>query len=221
MVQAILNGTKTQTRRVVNNVIIHSNENGTFNFGYKQGFGNNLTLEDLNTEFFGIKGVSPYGKVGDELWVRETWGAPYCDHPRCEGGSKPKRGDKIVYLADDGDCYQWDGFIPWRPSFHMPRFASRIQLRITDIRVERLQYISEEEAKAEGVKQLSDGGYKDYLVSTLNIDASVDEDSEFPAKESFKTLWDSINGEPRKDRTNISWDANPWVWVVEFEQVIH
>ena len=99
-----------------------------------------------------------------------------------------------------------------RPSIHMPRWASRIQLRIIDIRVERLQDISETDAKAEGLLQTDWDGeimYPNYLSP---IDCGHIEDDYYSAVESFQSLWQSINGEQ-------SWTDNPWVWVVEFERI--
>jgi hypothetical protein len=97
------------------------------------------------------------------------------------------------------------GGLLWRPSIHMPRWASRINLEITGVRVERLQYISEADAKAEGIEPTMPNpghwNWKDYLAEGCQTHAVL----------SYKTLWESINGPG-------SWDKNPWVWVVEFKK---
>lgn len=142
------------------------------------------------------------GQPGDRLWVRKTWNArpvsevdsgmyeawaPYKAIP------KQQPSNAWVYFEADGDE---EG--PWRPSIHMPRWASRLTLEITSVRVERLQDISGMDAKREGVSVPAhlphDGADLDY------------------ARREYRRLWQSINGPG-------SWDANPWVWVVEFKRV--
>lgn len=122
----------------------------------------------------------PYGQPGDHLWVRETW------LEWTEGGCK----ETCMYKADDDPRAQ--NFGPWKSSLFMPRWASRITLEITKVRVERLQDISEEDAKAEGVV-------------CQEVKNSV---------EAFKELWDSL----RAKKGN-GWETNPWIWVIEFERV--
>lgn len=228
MVQAVLTGTKTQTRRVVKPQP-HIDSNGDFcwkniNFGQDskgpcvQSIASSIPYRVLGTNKTGIH--NPYGKVGDELWVRETFFPTNHGYSLYKADFAPVCGQMSLGKDDEGKHVMVKvSDYKWKPSIHMPREASRIQLRITDIRVERLQDISEEDAIAEGIKELQGGGYKDYLISTKNIDAGVDESSSSPAKESFRSLWDSINGEPRKDGQDISWKSNPWVWVVEFEVI--
>ncbi len=205
MVQAILDGRKTQTRR-----LIKPQPNGALhdvNMGYWSEFPDNLKHAYIKC---------PYGKPGDVLWVRET----YRHYMELESEKR------IVEYAADGAAEQLplcdgDGFhifnkdgsekmVPWIPSIHMPKSACRIYLQITDIRVERLQDISEEDAKAEGVLYYGDesGDYKDY---TYN-DVYGDDWGVTTAKKSFGTLWESINGPE-------SWNANPWVWVISFERI--
>ena len=130
----------------------------------------------------GRQQVCPYGRVGDHLWVRETW-APH---------TWPPTGPSYQYAADD----QYPAPERWRPSIHMPRAASRITLEVVSVRVERLNDISEEDAIAEGCP---------YGVGGWMVDPAVG-DKQFP------TLWERINGPG-------SWDANPWVWVVEFKRI--
>lgn len=187
MVRAILNGTKTQTRRVVKDTglyaidpIIHGEAVAA------------RELERLATR-------CPFGQPGDRLWVRESHWWFKDEHNPVTGYFPPKLTlDDVVFRADGDDKAK-----TWRPSIHMPRWASRITLEIVAVRVERLQSTSEADAKAEGVGCDSDGWF-DYLMPSTQCCQS--------AKDSFATLWKSINGEE-------SWDENPWVWVVEFKRV--
>jgi hypothetical protein len=167
MVRAILSGTKTQTRRVVKGMALLW-----------------LRPDGFTPEFTALpeNGLCPYGQPGDRLWVREAWRA---------------WPDGVAYRADISDADLADAVhAPWRPSIHMHRAASRITLEITAVRVERLQDISEADAKAEGVTR---------PVPMLDDDPSTYVDA-------FGDLWASINGPG-------SWDSNPWVWVIEFRRV--
>lgn len=130
----------------------------------------------------------PYGKVGDILWVRETF-RPLID---CETGEFSRWDYKAGMPDDFYKQYPQKGF---KPSIHMPKAAARIWLEITEIKIERLQDISEEDAIAEGVETL--GLYPGYDVS---------------CKGKFEGLWNSINGME-------SWEANPWVWVIKFKRI--
>jgi len=241
MVQAIMKGSKAQTRRIKGLELVnespstwrHQKYGGMAigpHVGWKYQFWDQTGRGYLDP---GIK--CPYGQVGDVLWVRETWrkhhitdtfGETHFDKPAI-----------IKYAADrpepvyevDGDGFQVfnkDGsekFIPWRPSIFMPKAACRLYLQITDIRVERLQDISEEDAKAEGVQPNCDGAencpspkckatgcqsageYYHYMRDFEDFPA-------FSAKESFESLWEKINGAE-------SWEANPWVWVISFKKI--
>lgn len=131
----------------------------------------------------------PYGQPGDRLWVRETFG-----HFECNQHFKP--GCNVYYRAD-GNCLELE---PWRPSIHMPRHASRITLEVTGVRVETLQDIDLADALAEGI---SDTG-------ALILDSAGNEQGG-PIAE-YAVLWESINGPG-------SWDANPWVWAIEFRRL--
>jgi len=134
----------------------------------------------------------PYGQPGDKLWVREAFSGPHCmektsELPAMPPGQWPQ--ESAIWYWADGEPDYGDWTRP-RPSIHMPRWASRITLEIKGIRVERLQDVSDADALAEGVDRTntSIGGY---------------------ATERYRLLWESINGAG-------SWDANPWVWVIEF-----
>ena len=185
MVRAILDGRKTQTRRVVKSdcLEIAERDDGT-HWPWREDCDNGGD----------IWYPCPYGYAGDLLWVRETW--------------HPETSDPDARAAYKADCDYDTSDCSWRPSIHMPRWASRILLRITDIRVERLQAIRDADALAEGIiEQTSqiDAGWQDYW-------PSEDGEPYASAREAYRALWESINGAG-------SWDANPWVWVVEFERV--
>lgn len=166
--------------------------------------------------------ISPYGDdPHDLLWVRETWGCPASDHPRCKDGRKPSPGDKIVYDANPADSWQWQrggasrGSFVWRSPIHMPRWASRITLRVTDVRIELLQKISEVDAKAEGVKPTV---FTESDVAAAVSDSQEDQllralgPGQTSHKFEFQCRWDAINA-----KRGFGWDVNPWVWVVSFE----
>jgi len=171
MVRAILKGRKTQTRRPVKPQPALS---GSWH-GHEFSVG--------GRDFY-----CPYGKPGDLLWVRESFA----------GGPTKNEYPVLLYRADFKDGYapaalRFMTAKKWTPSIYMPRWASRLTLRITDVRVERVRDISEADAQAEGVYT----------------------DPACPAYDSFQTLWNSINS-----KRGHGWDVNPWVWVLTFE-VIH
>jgi hypothetical protein len=138
----------------------------------------------------------PYGDVGTRLWVRETWFAGGT------GSLKDGRGIEVEYRADDTEG--WQGI--WRPAIFMPRWASRITLEITDVRVERLQDISEADALTEGLPLIE-------FFKPTEIAAFTEWECRHPHAHSFSRLWDSINA-PR----GYGWDKNPWVWVISFKR---
>ncbi|HYW57717.1 MAG TPA: hypothetical protein VE934_12195 [Polaromonas sp.] len=219
MVRALLDGCKTQTRRAIK--LPHINPLGKWEAmpwggpdGGKTREGKTVpvTMAIGHTRTGDILGC-PHGQPGDRLWVRETW---YCDDYRVQSGpyllppdqtaSAMRDNGTLVYRADDPAPYEQEQPV-WRPSIHMPRWASRMTLEITDVRVERLQDISEVDAVAEGcvhyepANHLSHGGWshdKRYVHKT--------------ATESYVTLWEQINGPG-------SWNVNPWVWVIEFKVI--
>lgn len=189
MVRAILEGRKTQTRRVVNpQPEKRENENVPGHFGT---FFHGWNLEHAAVSAQDYQQHSPYGAPGDRLWVRETWAnmAYECNDPM------------ITYRADTPGTTE-DGWalppgVKWKPSIHMPRAYSRITLEVTAVRVERLQEISHTDTWAEGIERFNTG--------------EIGEDIELCIA-TFSELWESINGAG-------SWDVNPWVWVVEFERL--
>ncbi|MBK4771007.1 MAG: morphogenetic protein [Pantoea sp. Morm] len=173
MVRAVLDGRKTQTRRAVKFPI------------RDKDFGCELSGNELVGEVFaGNYRNCPFGAVGDRLWVRETFATGLCTATTIAYCATHKPED-----LDEG----WYERIKWTPSIHMPRWASRITLEITGVRVERLNDISEDDAKAEGAP----------------TECCVIGDKHFLG---FRSLWRSIYGAD-------SWQANPWVWVIEFKRV--
>ena len=200
MVRAILDGRKTQTRRVVKPQLVRLETPR----GRNKAAAGWLNFRAL---------PCPYGQPGDELWVREAFGVV-----RFVGVHD---GDihesKVVYSADEPKQKP----LRWTPSIHMPRCASRITLTVKAVRVERLQDISEADAIAEGVEpnwigDLNPPGGMAWDANEHGWNPYDGDESQegFPAvtaKESFRGLWQSINGPG-------SWDANPWVWVIEFER---
>ena len=201
MVRAILDGRKTCTRRLVKP---QPDEKHT----YPRGFVTDST-EKKKAGCFGF-GIDEYGgsiqyakppyQPGDILYVRETW----CGLPVNEAGHM--RGHTIYYYKADGELRPkgWRG--TWHPSIHMPKEASRIWLKVTDVRVERLHEITEDGAKAEGA--IDNRGF---IHSPEN-----EYDRIHTAREHFIKIWNSTIKKSNIDR--YGWDANPWVWVIEFER---
>lgn len=220
MVRAILDGRKTQTRRIMKNqpagdypdtpALIRSAGGGFQWYGH---YGESSIFN------------CPFGAVGDRIWVRETWGV--VSHEMDEDGRiQPWSPDRpataihempfgngyytghAIYAADgeftwgDDDGYE-DGRSCWKPSIHMPRAACRLMLEITGVRVERLNSISQEDAQAEGME----------LTGWRPTYSDPDSGGEvWTPYDNFAQLWESIYGEE-------SWKANPWVWVIEFKVV--
>ncbi|MHA0993172.1 hypothetical protein [Enterobacter ludwigii] len=192
MVRAILDGRKTQTRRIMKNqpagdypdtpALIRSVDGGFQWYGH---YGESSIFN------------CPFGAVGDRIWVRETWaeagaGAPALKLYRANYPEHVPTHYENVPPASD---------IRWTPSIHMPRWASRITLEITGVRVERLNSISQEDAQAEGME----------LTGWRPTYSEPDSGGEvWTPYDNFAQLWESIYGEG-------SWQANPWVWVIEFK----
>ncbi|WP_371333045.1 hypothetical protein [Klebsiella quasipneumoniae] len=219
MARAILDGRKTQTRRVIANV----------------GHDNCLPLQKRTKKKDGIYthvmdahiyGLCPFGKIGDRIWVRETWsdvnldGAPAVAY-RADDEVYDLMGDKSLLDEDGAFNYQdprvrkyqfaaWHSDLisgiegNWRPSIHMPRWASRITLEITGVRVERLNSIHDVDAMREGIQNLTTCSHSDFgIPGVVNAQHPV---------RAFQLLWESIYGAD-------SWRSNPWVWVIEFKRI--
>ena len=197
MVRAILDGKKTQTRRIVKpQESIHGPcDDGNLYWIPAAMQGD----PDPNCKTVLAVNKCPYGIPGDRLWVRETW----FDNMASDDGDEARTPARCVYRADGEFIDQFpeeymDG--KWTPSIHMPRWASRITLEVVEVRVERLQDITEHDAEREGA-------------ATCDHFADAKRGHPLqPHKTSFAWLWNKINGRD-------SWIANPWVWVVVFKRL--
>lgn len=196
MVRAILDGRKTQTRRPVK-FPVHDK-----NLGCELA-GNELAGELSAGNYLN----SAFGKPGDRIWVRET----FCPVDDTQYGGEKWVDYRATPKFEASHPAGWDSApndaeaLKWRPSIHMPRWASRILLEITDVRVERLNAISEEDARAEGI---IDGG----CLNCGEPEPCGCANPEPDATDAFAYLWQSIYGQE-------SWNANPWVWVISFKRV--
>lgn len=231
MVRAILAGTKTQTRRLVTRLrgfgpITEFGPSTTP--GYDWHFRDKRMLwHDISTER--LFECCPYGKPGEGLWGREAWSVMnrerstviLCGHHR-----EPEDGLDIVYRATEEHSHRG-----WRPSIHLPRWASRLPLDVKDIRIQRLQDISEEDAVAEGVTATTEpDSWKVLCKDGRAYDCFVEPDRtpgdeiaayvknapldilNATAVQNYARLWDAINGAG-------SWERNPWVWAVSFRRL--
>jgi len=156
------------------------------------------------TAHYGVQCIKPPYQPGDILYVRETWSLRF-------------DGEKYFYKADKNTSREEKRLldyndVKWRPSIHMPKEAARIWLKVTNVRVERLQDITPKEAENEGVGNLF---YDDIGYSEKNYGTEVDPEYGI-AKEQFAWLWESTI--KKSDLDSYGWDANPWVWVIEFER---
>lgn len=187
MIRAVLEGRKTQTRRVCKIPV-------SIPRGYPGA------SRDRPAAWSKLLDLCPYGQPGDRLWVRETWCDGYSESHECWGFRADMRYQCGRPIPDDGL------FKTWKPSIFMPRKYSRILLEVVDVRVERVNEISEEDAIAEGIYKLSSGYWSG------GIHPIKETQKHLPSPiEGFQDLWDSINGK------KMPWDSNPWVWVVTFK----
>lgn len=197
MVRAILDGRKTCTRRLVKP---QPDEKHTYPLGFVTD-----STEKKKVGRFGF-GIDEYGgsiqyekppyQPGDILYVRETW----------------KKAPNGYYYYEDWQKDDIADVTKWKPSIHMPKEAARIWLKVTSVRVERLQDITPNGAESEGVGNLF---YDDIGYGEKNYGTEVDPEYGI-AKEQFAWLWESTIKKSDIDR--YGWDANPWVWVIEFER---
>lgn len=222
MVRAILDGRKTQTRRAVKPQPLPDTDEVRY---LDDGWAYEAILEEQTEHYRSFAPnpsrresfKCPYGMPGDRLWVREAHAlVPTTAYRGSEGVQQtinPQDPDQAGVYREG-----WDRCKPgrWRPSIHMPRWASRIMLEITDVRVERLQDISRDNAMAEGIERKQSirwegkDVFRDYMADDP-LDPEEGEWFERP-QSSFRSLWQSINGPE-------SWDENPWVWVVKFKRI--
>jgi hypothetical protein len=227
MIRPLLDGRKTQTRRVVkipNYATFDHAQASSWDRDAAQWRANHPSMSDetlghllggrttgaylLCNRTDGDDGIHvarcPHGEIGDRLWVRETFMGP----AHIGDGEQGCVGFGVLYRADnsfvedrfgcgcEGPCSGVRIEHPWKPSIFMPRWASRLTLKITDVRVERVQSISEEDAKAEGITE-------DYPEHECNSFA-----------DGYRWLWDSLNA-----KRGYGWDVNPWVWALSFGRV--
>ena len=215
MVRAILDGRKTQTRRVVKPQPPADRPRHCWWDAPIYGW---TWDTEPTADWFKVK--SPYA-VGMRLWVRETWQMMYATPDTWMGGSEVEEDWGPIPERPDGRWadYAADGHDgPFRPSIHMPRWASRITLEITDVRVERVRDISRDDAFAEGVDRVDPYETNSELPPGMPACfRNYQTDGWFAGDPvaSFRTLWDSING----NRPGCSWADNPWVWVVSFRRI--
>ena len=225
MVRAILEGKKTQTRRKMKVqpgpdalvTVEHYHPIVIDRHGDMQP-GKEIFGAHWDDGEYGLK--SPYGAPGDLLWVRETW-------------AKGETAGVAQYRATDPQCDDTTSGLRWRPSIHMPRWASRITLRIIDVRVERLHDITEDDARAEGCEARPFPGpwwqgYRDLGDGDLIHQQAIGETApdwmiepkrmpptpwlDRSARDGFRSIWMGLHGLD-------AWDANPWVWVISFERM--
>lgn len=206
MVQAILEGRKTMTRRMNNLKLINQNPDHWHISETWISLDGNETIHKIfaNSQNGEIKIIkNPFGNPGDKLWVREKFNI-----------NTVPTGYPYHYYADN-DVFTDKDSERWKPSIHMPKSAARIWLEITDVRVMQLQYISKSDAKNEGVTPLLMSStqiiqygqlYQNYLKPVGRFNDGV------CAISSFYSLWCKINGEE-------SFKSNPWVWVIEFKRI--
>ncbi|NTX54830.1 hypothetical protein [Myxococcus sp. CA039A] len=195
MVLALLADRKTVTRRLI------GQDNGT-ELGPKthspfRGADGLWRWKTGNVSYTCDERRHRFGEPGDRLWVRETW-RPIGDAPLSECTSTKD----IQYAATADEAAL--AVHRWRPSIHMPRWAARLALEVVSVRPERLHDITEDDALREGIQR-----YQGPLRWVRFLDAVTGEASHNTARDAFQALWTSINGAE-------SWDANPWVWRVEF-----
>jgi hypothetical protein len=201
MVRAILDGRKTRASRP----ILHQpTKYGLSRIETHDGFAvwrdDGLLLGERSEDGGSCQRLCPFGDSGDRLWVQETW----------RQGFEPSEYSKgIIYRADAARAMgmrEYSDFLKWRRSSHMPRSASRITLEITDVRVERVQSISEEDAIAEGFAVRS--------WESRDYDPAWARDIDAYAVNVFSGAWDCIYA-----KRGFSWEKNPWVWVISFKVV--
>jgi hypothetical protein len=217
MVRAVLDGSKTQTRRIVKKVGLAAPAPQS-------------VIDGAATYAGGMVAHCPYGQPGDRIWVRETWGvishawdeacnlidwAP--DRPATAISEMPfgqgYHSGHVIYAADG--AFEWSGDddgdgdprSAWHPSIHMPRRASRILLEIVSVRVERLKDISDADIVAEGIDMEALAESQDrYDIVCKGSGAS----GRATERSAWRDLWESTGG---------NWDANPWCWAITFKRV--
>lgn len=218
MVQAILEDRKNQTRRICKPQPVYDEDSGYVYIGN--------VMFDIHDKWdipMYLKNNARW-EIGDILWVKETFFAlgKWENNGTTKTGKQKyrfrdltkKMGREYMYLVNSDKPAEVetkkDGLIHWykRPSIFMPRIASRIKLKVTNVKVERVQDITEEDAIAEGINE----DHFETAVNLYNYCGAGYTDYMPPAKYTYMQLWESINGKG-------SWDVSPWVWVIEFEKL--
>jgi hypothetical protein len=222
MVRALLAGAKTQTRRLMKpqpdplpagQPRISPYDDSGFHWASDKC----RSMVDLGTAAH----LSPYGSKGDRLWVRETWSqsarsvypCPQCwyraDYGKHDDPAREQLNHDRGCTGNQANCFacvaEREGKFVWRPSIFMPRWASRITLEVTSVRVERLQAISEEDAKAEGVHHSAAATAKQSTIDTHGMT---------PCRAAFAALWEQINGK------KAPWSSNPFCWAISFRRTV-
>jgi hypothetical protein len=210
--RAILDGRKTMTRRVLGEKEWLDKQWGLDREPYLR---DGRWLYDKQTAVDGSHTyeLKPRYAPGDILWVRETWESFKVKRP-IRAIPNDFKDVQYIYRAD-GICVSGCSEIKWRSPMYMPKAATRLFLRVTDVRVERLQDISEEDALAEGISTCDDGCFGDNGWSPTYNDP--DSGGEPIFRNGFLMRWDRING--KRDGGAYAWDKNPWVWAISFERI--
>jgi hypothetical protein len=242
MVQAILDGRKTVTRRIIKFDELTQNEHGNWCYSYKNHAASNQTKESMNDDFFGLRDYSPYGKVGDVLWVRETFWHGHFEPDEVDERCPDCDHWEYLYCADTRDARPCDvsdewcineyghdkrDWPAWKPSIHMPKDAARIWLEVTGVEVQRAHDISYDDITAEGVRYPVSGPPDDNgmvrPLFKLGIENSAlsfmpNDWKDAPPEQLHKALLNAHWAELWCEiNGRESWEANPWVWVVRFK----
>lgn len=194
MVRALLAGDKTQTRRAMKPQ--PANDIARAEFPNPDVLG--WVSSRRHAYGHSTAHIPPYGQPGDRLWVRESF--RLCAEA---DATKPRDTDAAYRVWHEADAPHQPGFGKLRPGMFMPRWASRIMLEVTGVRVQRLQDISADDAKAEGISEFIGGWWCEH--------DDAEQIAGMTPQEGYRSLWERINGAG-------SWEANPWVWVVEFRR---
>jgi len=221
MVKAILAGRKSMSRRVVNpQPESEAGPTGPLMWGHPDLCG--LFAEHVFGGCFTKMVPCPYGAPGDRLWVREIFRAiedPGAERHEVRRKYRDEDGETHYVVVDykaDAPTRIMDqlGKPEWKSPIHMPRWASRVTLEVTAVRVERLQEITEEDARAEGIRSDILPACGDHPDLACYVSEPDDNHAYRTRVEAFRKSWDHVNGK----RPGCSWDANPWVWVLSFRK---
>ena len=209
MVKAILDGRKTQIRRVIKPQPPSDAKPCTctrVKHFYIDKVPSPTDRLECTSDVMTIK--CPYGQVGDRLWVRETWQVDDWNYPNHK---EAVLKENLEFRADATTEEEYYNYLGWKSPLHLDKIFARIWLEITGVRVERLQEITEVDAIAEGVSYNTTNEYAQMRVLSRG---QANEDTWPTPQESFRKLWDSLNA-----KRGYGWEVNLWVWVIEFKRV--